>query len=123
MKLKTKLWFLAGVILLILLVFFAFGDVIFTGKAIAEEKSMVAFVNCLNEKGVLLYGFADHPQVKAQLDLFGNSSKELNIIDCHFSPEKCNGVIVFPSWRIDNRVVPSGFSLGMLAELSGCRLQ
>ena len=60
-----------------------FGSYIFTGKVIAEEKSMGAFTDCLNKKGVLLYGFGDHPQVKVQLDLFGNSSKGLNIIDCY----------------------------------------
>jgi len=123
MKLKTKFWFLVGGVVLILLLIFIIGDFCYTGNAVSEGKSMNYFVNCLNEKGVLLYGFADHPQVRAQLDLFGNSSGKLNVVDCRASPEKCEGVIIYPSWRIDDRIISSGLSIGMLSDLSGCQLQ
>lgn len=94
------------------------GSVIYNG-----DDSMREFVRCLNEKEVVLFGFDGNLQVKAQLGLFGDYSKDLSVIDCKKSSSKCVWVIVHPSWRIQNRIISGALSLGMLSQFSGCKLE
>jgi len=124
MDLKTKIALVAGctVVVAFAVVFLLNSSNFSTGQVIANNGATDSFVNCLNDKGVLLYGFENSLQVKAQLDLFGNISRNLNVIDCRSTPEKCIGVIIYPSWNIEGRIISSGLSLGILSDLSGCKL-
>lgn len=119
---KTRFLIVGGGVLILAFAFYIFNNV-FTGLVVAESSvSMDSFVNCLNSKGVTMYGFTNNPSVNAQLSLFGVSVLNLNVIDCHAEPAKCEGVIIYPSWKIDGRIISSGLSLGMLSDLSGCKL-
>ena len=123
MKIKISSAVGVGLVLLFLFgAFWMFGGFI-TGNSVLDVGSgMNSFVKCLNSKGVVMYGFSYSPGVEAQVELFGVSALDLSIIDCHTNPEKCEGVIVFPSWRIDGKIVSSGLSLGMLSDLTGCKI-
>lgn len=123
MKTWVKILIAVCVLVLLVLVSMSVFGPMTTGNAIFGENSMKEFVKCLNGKGVELFVFNGNPQAKAQLDIFGNYSKELDVIDCHVSFEKCAGVIVYPSWKINERIVSSGLSLGTLSQISGCRLE
>jgi hypothetical protein len=122
MGLRTKFAFVAGIFLVLALALFVLNGS-FTGQVVDElDVPMDVFIKCLNERGVVMYGFKDNPSVNAQLSLFGVSVLNLNVIDCHISPEKCEGVIIYPSWKIEDRVISSGLSLGVLSDLSGCEI-
>ncbi len=122
MEMKTKLVLVGGVFLiLVLIVLFLNGSL--TANAIEDiSVSTSDFVSCLNDKGVVMYGFKDNPSVGAQLSLFGAYSKNVTLIDCHITPEKCSAVIIYPSWKVNGQIISSGLSLGMLSDLSGCKL-
>jgi len=120
MEMKTKLILVGGGFLILAFAFFIFNGS-FTGNVVTEV-SIDSFIDCLNDKQVIMYGFTNHPSVDAQLRLFGAYVSNLTIIDCHIMPESCKGVIIFPSWRIENRIISSGLSLGVLSDLSGCKL-
>lgn len=122
MGLKTKFALVAGIVLILTLVFFVVNGS-FTGQVVnPSSESRSDFISCLNEKGVVMYGFRNGPNVDAQLNLFGEDVSNLSVIDCRVTPNKCEGVIVYPSWKIDGRIISSGLSLGMLSDLSGCKL-
>jgi hypothetical protein len=108
------------IIVLILVTIFGFSP---SGMVVSERSdSLKGFVECLNNKDIFLFGFSGNMQVESQLKLFGSAGKFVKVVDCRKSPENCHGVVVHPSWEIDHRVVSSGLSLGMLSQLSGCKL-
>jgi hypothetical protein len=122
MEMKAKLLLVGGVFLILAFAFFFFNDA-FTGNVIQEiPAGMDKFITCLNNEGVVMYGFANNPSSEAQLSLFGVYSENVSVIDCHNAPENCEGVIIYPSWRVEGRIISSGLSLGMLSDLSGCKL-
>jgi hypothetical protein len=122
MGLKTKFALVAGIVLVLAFAFFLFNGS-FTGEVVnVHSESTDKFISCLNEKGVVMYGFTNNPSVNAQLGLFGVDVMKLNVIDCHANPTMCEGVIIYPSWKVDGRIISSGLSLGMLSDLSGCKL-
>jgi hypothetical protein len=122
-----KNWVKVLVVVSVLVVITLVSSLIFgssTGNAIyMGDDSMREFVRCLNEKEVVLFGFNGNLQVKAQLNLFGDYSKDLSTIDCKVNPSECVGVIIHPSWKIQDRIISSALSLGMLSQFSGCKLE
>lgn len=122
MGLKTKFALVAGIVLVLAFAFFLLNGS-FTGQVVSvPSESRSQFISCLNEKGVVMYGFTNNPSVNAQLGLFGVDVMKLNVIDCHANPTLCEGVIIYPSWKVEGRIISSGLSLGMLSDLSGCKL-
>ena len=122
MGLKTKFALVAGTVLVLAFAFFLLNGS-FTGQVVSvPSESRGHFISCLNEKGVVMYGFTNNPSVNAQLGLFGVDVMKLNVIDCHANPTLCEGVIIYPSWKVEGRIISSGLSLGMLSDLSGCKL-
>ncbi len=119
---KTKLALVGGVFLILALALFALNGS-FTANVVGDSLvPMDNFISCLNDKKVVMYGFENNPSVEAQLSLFGDSSQNITFIDCHITPEKCSAVIIYPSWKISGQIISSGLSLGMLSDLSGCKL-
>lgn len=62
---------------------------------------------------------------KYQEEIFGDSFKYLNVVDCAVNPEKCsliieNGYISTPSWIINNKKYTGVQSIEKLKELTGC---
>lgn len=122
MEMKTKLVLVGGVFLILALALFALNGS-FTANVVSEGVvPMDNFISCLNNKKIVLYGFENNPSVEAQLSLFGVYSKNVTLIDCHITPEKCSAVIIYPSWKVNGQIISSGLSLGMLSDLSGCKL-
>ncbi len=123
MKTWVKVLLIACVLVVLILVLSQFFDLrMISGNAILGGDSIRKFVNCLNEQEVVLFVFDGNPQSNAQLEMFGNYSSNLSVIDCRLSPMECRGVIIHPSWKIEGRIISSGLSLGTLSQLSGCRL-
>jgi len=56
---------------------------------------------CIGKNSVLYVQLGCHA-CKAQEDLFGESYKNLNTIDCFYTREKCTEIAVTPTWIIKN---------------------
>jgi len=55
-----------------------------------------------------------------QKEMFGDSYQYLNIIDCWFETDKCDGIIATPTWIINNEKYIGVQSIEKLQELTGC---
>ena len=124
MKTWTKVLVTVGVfVVLAMIATLIFGSSN-TGKVVsANGDSMNSFVRCLNDQNVVLFGFSGNLQVEAQLRLFGDYAEKITTVDCHVQPEECKGVFIHPSWRIRDRIVSGGLSLGILSQLTGCKIE
>jgi|TARA_B100002003_G_C14139673_1_gene548075 glutaredoxin len=82
------------------------------------------FAKCLTERGAVMYGTDTCPHCKNQKELFGNSFKKINYINCDFKMEEClrNRVEGYPTWIIDGGNYPGEQPLEKLSVLSGCEL-
>ncbi len=82
------------------------------------------FAQCLTEKGVTMYGTEWCSHCQNQKELFGNSFKYIDYVDCDYNKEEClaNGVRGYPTWKINGENYPGEKSMYKLASLSGCSL-
>ncbi|MFM8658954.1 MAG: thioredoxin domain-containing protein [Candidatus Nitrosotenuis sp.] len=89
-----------------------------------------AFVMCLNQKNIKMYGASWCPHCQEQKKMFGASQKYLDYVECSTSDGKgqteiCknNQITSYPTWELANgtRLVGS-LSFEKLAEISDCKL-
>ena len=83
------------------------------------------FAKCLSLKGAEMYGTEECHYCKAQKQLFGNSFKYINFIDCDKYREIClkAGIEGYPTWIINNTKYEGKQSLEYLSYLTGCKLE
>lgn len=81
------------------------------------------FAKCLTEKGVVMYGTEWCSHCKNQKELFGNSYRFINYIDCEKQASKCfqDGVKGYPTWIIDGKMYAGEQQFLDLAFVSGCQ--
>ncbi|MBI5227807.1 hypothetical protein HY988_04430 [Candidatus Micrarchaeota archaeon] len=108
-------------VLIILGIFFFIGSIL---PGAQDE-----FAKCLNEKGVKFYGAFWCPHCAEQKELFGNSAKYLNYIECSTNDLKqtqfCTdkNISTYPTWELKNGTrIAKVLPLENLSVLSGCRL-
>ena len=78
---------------------------------------------CISEKGMVMYGTNWCPHCQRQKELFGNSFKYVNFVDCDVGTT-CDdvGVQSYPTWAKDGTLFEPGIkSLAELATLTGCQ--
>ena len=82
------------------------------------------FAQCLSEKNVKMYGTEWCSHCKSQKELFGNSFKYVDYIDCDRNREACQvaGIKGYPTWVIDGQSYSGEQPLERLASLSECEL-
>ena len=87
--------------------------------------SLDSFAKCLANKGFVMYGLYSCPHCQAEKQLFGDSFKYVDYIECSENAQKCtaDGVDAVPTW-----IEPSGArlvgtqTLETLSTASGCAL-
>ncbi len=87
--------------------------------------SLDSFAKCLAGKGFTMYGLYSCPHCQAEKQLFGDSFKYVDYIECSENAQKCtaDGVDAVPTW-----IEPSGArlvgtqTLETLSTASGCAL-
>ncbi len=86
---------------------------------------------CLANKNIILYGITDSSkgkpvQFKAtqdQLLELGSAAKNIKVIDCSAGQAECNGILVYPTWILENKNELAGvYELTNLAQIIGCSL-
>jgi len=82
------------------------------------------FAECLNEKGVIVYGNDFCQYTAKQLNFFGKSKENLNYVKCIDNEALCDekGVSVTPTWEIDGQMYEQVQDFEKLSLLTGCEL-
>ena len=111
MKIKKR-WITTIIILIIIVI----SIVIINSKGNGVSKETAT---CIGENSELYTQFGCHA-CKIQEDMFGNSYKYLNIIDCFFEREKCTTITHTPTWIINGEKYRGVQSIEKLKELTGC---
>ena len=74
---------------------------------------------CIGENSELYIQLGCHA-CGIQLEKFGEKEKYLNVIDCFYEREKCEGIMYTPTWVINGEKYIGVHSIEELKELCGC---
>ena len=77
---------------------------------------------CLRDRGATMYGLPTCPHCQDQKEMFGDSFKYINYVNCSANREKCinEGIETVPTWTIDGENFVGVQELDELAEKAGC---
>ena len=89
-----------------------------------------SLAQCLTEKGAAMYGAYWCPHCKTQKEMFGNSFKYINYIECdargeNAKPELCEqaGITGYPTWIINGKTYVGVRQFQELADATGCSVK
>lgn len=93
-----------------------------------SAKSGLSLAQCLNSKGVILYGAYWDSSTKKQKEYFGSNAAELRYVECgvqgdYRAQQKiCEeaGILAYPTWVINGKKYMGVQTLSQLAALTGC---
>ncbi len=120
MKHKLKIIFGSLVIVLI----FVFLFLIFLSRD-ETKADLNNFARCLADKGVIMYGAEWCSHCQAQKQLFGQSFKRVNYVECPQDPKRCleAGIDAYPTWIMaDGQRLVGEQKLEDLSRISGCSI-
>ncbi|MCB9359629.1 hypothetical protein H6503_06885 [Candidatus Woesearchaeota archaeon] len=82
------------------------------------------FALCISDYGAKMYGTEWCSHCNAQKDMFGNSFRNVNFIDCDQNKDAClrAGIQAYPTWIIAGEMYEGTQSMESLAELTDCEL-
>lgn len=78
---------------------------------------------CLSDQGATMYSLPTCPHCQEQKDIFGDSFRYVDYVNCSENREKCinEGIETVPTWIIDKKKFAGVQELGELAEKAGCQ--
>ena len=90
----------------------------------SADTGLDTFAQCLDDKGVVMYGTDWCPHCQNQKKLFGSSFDYIEFVDCDYNKEEClrNLVNGYPTWKINGQNYAGEQPLEALASYSGCEL-
>lgn len=90
----------------------------------ANKSELDKFASCLTDSGATLYGLPTCPHCQEQKELFKDSFKYIDYIDCSKQQAKCSSENIgsVPAWDIDGERTVGVQTLEELAEKTGCEL-
>jgi len=95
-----------------------------TDKLLLPEDAST-MVNCMNEKGMVMYGTEWCPHCQRQKAMFGEAIAELAYVDCDKNAELCTaaGVKGYPTWVLDGQLYEGEQTWKQIKDLTGCTEQ
>ncbi|MFQ6057202.1 MAG: thioredoxin domain-containing protein [Methanosarcinales archaeon] len=118
-----------GKTLLIIIILIAIGIVAWStsGYFVKDDNSLSdldKFAKCLTEKGATVYVSQYCGHCKHQKEIFGESFKYVNSVECTENQELCqkNGIRGVPTWILNGASYPGVQQLETLSSLTGCSL-
>ncbi len=111
-----------------IVVFVSVVSLYYIGKSITGRHSSVGdydeFSQCLTENGAVMYGAEYCGHCNNQKDMFGNSFKYIEYVECSDVVEYCKskGIEGVPTWEIDGELYTGVQELSELSEYTGCPL-
>ena len=112
------------IVLVIALYFFTSWFSKTTGFSVGENQ-LDNLINCLNEKGAVLYISDTCPDCEKQRELFGESYKNLDVFNCALDQDFClleKDLKAVPAWEIERTQHYGFLSLADLEDRSGCQI-
>ncbi len=97
---------------------------------LAKKQDKLA--QCLINRNIILYGIIGENKSKPiqqkatmqQLGELGNASKKVKIVDCSLGQAECNGILVYPTWILeDKRELAGVYELDNLAQILNCQVE
>ena len=120
---------IGGKVLLIVVILIVIGIVGFSvsGHFVKNDNDLSdldKFAKCLSEKGAVVYVSQYCGHCKNQKDMFGDSFKYVNSVECTENQDLCqeNGISGVPTWIINGLPYAGEQSFERLSELTGCPL-
>jgi hypothetical protein len=109
-----KIWITLLIILLIAgITIFALNKT--TGAAVSEETAKY-----IGEHSVVYIQLGCHA-CEEQEKLFGDNWKYINVVDCFYTPDKCQNIQYTPTWLINGQYYVGVQSIETLENLTGCK--
>jgi len=98
-------------------------NVIFVEQSIEQISKLKDFVDCLDEKGVKIYGISNHTATLLQLNVFGVYSTKIYVSCDGDLVQNClaANVTQVPSITFAGRVEPGIKSLQWFEQVTGCK--
>jgi hypothetical protein len=122
MNKAQKVLITAGVAIVVVLVLYVIASAITktTGYVVSEPED--PFANCLEEQDITLYINTEEPEQTLRNSLVINYLDNIKIMNCQRNPEVCQdmGIVTFPTWLINDKIIAGELSLGELSQYSGC---
>ncbi|MBS3151916.1 hypothetical protein J4230_00745 [Candidatus Woesearchaeota archaeon] len=120
---------LAIIIILFVLTGTAISACTSTGN-VTKESKYDNFAKCLTENGTKMYGAYWCSHCKNQKEMFGDSFKHINYIECSLpdgkgQTQECNqaGIRRYPTWEFkDSKRVERELPFEQLSQYSGCEI-
>lgn len=121
---KKSFW-----IILIIFVLGIFGYYGITGFIIKDNNVSSKFVNCLVDKGAVMYGVSWCSNCQDQKNMLGNKAfeelyKNNGYVECTENQKLCDsrGIKGYPTWIINGTKYEGILYLEELANITGCEL-
>jgi hypothetical protein len=76
-------------------------------------------IECIG-KSATLYVQLGCTHCRTQEDLFRENIKHIEVIDCFYETDKCEGIQATPSWKIGNKKITGVQTIEQLKELTKC---
>ncbi len=123
-KFYLQPWFIITIFFIIFIILF----LQFNEKKTVSDPILDNFAKCLTEKGTTMYGAYWCPHCKSQKELFGESFKYINYVECDLGGKqnpKCEqeGIKGYPTWKYNNEEKTGELSLAELSEWTGCEIK
>jgi len=80
-----------------------------------------AIAECIGKNSILYVQLGCHA-CESQKEMFGENYQYLNVIDCWFERDKCEGITATPTWLIKGEKIVGVQSIEKLQELTDCTL-
>ena len=120
---------IGGKVLLVIVTLIAIGLVTWSvsGYFVMNDDNLSdldKFAKCLTEKGATVYVSAYCGHCKNQKEMFGDSFKYINSVECTENQQLCqqNGITGVPTWIINGLPYAGVQQFERLSELTGCPL-
>jgi len=116
MKTVEKVLLIIGIVIVIGIVYYSISGYF------VKTDNLDDFAKCLTSKGTVLYGAELCGHCKQQKEMFGESFKYVNYVECPENQALCNqkGITGYPTWIINGMPYPGVQPFEKLKELTGC---
>jgi hypothetical protein len=92
---------------------------VIVAKNTPQKTTSDEVAQCIGQNSIVYIQNGCHACLN-QENLFGDSYKYLNVIDCFYTPEKCSGITATPTWVINGEKYIGVQSIDKLKGLTGC---
>ena len=85
----------------------------------SHPQTDIEVVKCIGEHSKLYTQLGCHA-CETQKNLFGENYNLLNVVDCFYEREKCEGIEATPTWIINGKKIKGVQSVEELKKLTNC---